>query len=138
MMIAKWCLENGRADNVIEEIKKDGKTYYKINDFAKLRVLFGKLLAEIQRIKSTGDYEGAKNLVETYGVKVDPTIHAEVLKRYESLDVPRSKGFVNPRYTLKLDENSNVVDVLIDYTQGYTEQMLECSRLYSFEVPVVE
>lgn len=131
MMIARWVYEKGKDEKVIEEIKKDGKTYYRINDFVKLRNLFGQLLSEVQRIKSTGDYEGAKNLVETYGVKIDPILHKEVIERFSKLNVPKMRGFVNPRYTLKKDAAGNIVDVLIDYDQGYVDQMMECSNLYS-------
>ncbi len=131
MMIARWVYEKGASGKVIEQVKKDGKTYYRINDFVKLRSLFGELLAEVQRIKSTGDYEGAKNLVETYGVKIDPEIHKEVIDRFKTLDVPKMRGFVNPRYTLKKDEAGNIIDVLIDFDQGYVDQMMECSDLYS-------
>lgn len=130
-LISKWCYEHGKADNVIEFVKRDGKTYIQINDYLKLRDLFGQLLAEIQRIKSEGDYESGRNLVETYAVKVDPTIHKEVLERYSKLDIAPYKGFVNPVYKVVTDKKGNITDVTIDYTEGYIEQMLRYSKNYS-------
>ena len=129
-LIAHWCYEQGKADNVVEMVTRDGKTYVKINDYEALRNLFGQLLAEIQRIKSTGDYKAAQALVETYGVKVDPELHKEVLSRYERLDLAPYKGFINPRYTLVTDKDGNPTDVTIDYTEGYAEQMLRYSSEY--------
>lgn len=130
-LIARWAYEHGKTDNVVEFVKKEDKTYVKINDYGKLRELFGKLLAEIQRIKSTGDYVGARNLVENYAVKVDPVLHAEVLARYEKLHLAPYKGFVNPKYEPVLDADGNVIDVKVDYSEGYAEQMLRYSRDYS-------
>lgn len=130
-LISKWCLENGAAENVISIEKIDGKSYVKINDYEKLRGLFGKLLAEIQRIKSEGDYEAGKKMVETYAVKVDPELHKEVLNRYEALNLAPYKGFVNPQYSLVEDEAGNVVDVTVSYNEGYAEQMLRYSLDYS-------
>lgn len=130
-LISKWCYEHGKADNVIEFVKRDGKTYIQINDYLKLRDLFGQLLAEIQRIKSEGDYESGRNLVETYAVKVDPTIHKEVLERYSKLDIAPYKGFVNPVYKVVTDKKGKITDVTIDYTEGYIEQMLRYSNNYS-------
>lgn len=112
-------------------VNRDGKTYVRINDYAKLRMLFGKLLAEIQRIKSEGDYEAARQLVETYAVQVDPVLHAEVLQRYRSLHLTPYKGFVNPVYTPQTDKEGNITDVHISYSEGYAEQMLRYSRDYS-------
>lgn len=129
--ISEWCYQKGKADNVIEYVKRDGKTYIKINDYAKLRDLFGKLLAEVQRIKSTGDYEAGRELVENYGVKVDPAIHAEVLARYKHLDIAPYKGFVNPVYTAVKDKSGNITDVKVAYGEGYIDQMLRYSRDYS-------
>lgn len=129
--ISEWCYQKGKADNVIEYVKHDGKTYIKINDYAKLRDLFGKLLAEVQRIKSTGDYEAGRELVENYGVKVDPAIHAEVLARYKHLDIAPYKGFVNPVYTAVKDKSGNITDVKVAYGEGYIDQMLRYSRDYS-------
>ena len=112
-------------------MKRDGKTFVKINDYKKLRDLFGQLLAEIQRIKSEGDYEARKTLVETYAVKVDPAIHREVLDRYARLDIAPYKGFVNPVYKPVFDKKGNIIDVKIDYTEGYIDQMLRYSKDYS-------
>lgn len=130
-LIAKWCLENGAEENVISIEKIDGKSYIKINDYDKLRGLFGKLLAEIQRIKSEGDYEAGKAIVEKYAVKVDIDLHKEVLARYKSLNLAPYKGFVNPKYSLVEDENGNVVDVTVTYNEDYAEQMLRYSKDYS-------
>lgn len=130
-LIARWALEHGKDEKVVEMVVRDGKTYVRINDYAKLRTLFGKLLAEIQRIKSEGDYEAARQLVETYGVQVDPVLHAEVLQRYRSLHLAPYKGFLNPIYTPQTDAGGNIVDVQISYTEGYAEQMLRYSRDYS-------
>ncbi|CDC01351.1 peptidase family M49 [Bacteroides sp. CAG:443] len=130
-LIARWALKHGKDEKVVEMVVRDGKTYVRINDYAKLRTLFGKLLAEIQRIKSEGDYEAARQLVETYGVQVDPVLHAEVLQRYRSLHLAPYKGFLNPVYTPQTDAGGNIVDVQISYTEGYAEQMLRYSRDYS-------
>jgi dipeptidyl-peptidase-3 len=129
-LIAEWCLEHGAADKVIELVKIDGKTYVKINDYAKLRTLFGELLGEIQRIRSTGDYEAGRDLVEKYAVKVDPAIHNEVLERYSHLSIAPYKGFVNPVYTPVL-KNGEIVDINISYDEDYINQMLRYSRDYS-------
>lgn len=129
-LIAHWCLEKGEADKVVELVKKDGKTYVRINDYEKLRTLFGQLLAEIQRIKSTGDYQAAKDLVEQYGVKIDPALHKEVLCRYNKLDLAPYKGFINPVYVLVKDEDGKITDVTVDYTETYAHQMLRYSKDY--------
>ena len=129
--IAHWALEHGRKDKVVELVKKKGKTFVKINDYEALRGLFGQLLAEVQRIKSEGDYAAARNLVETYGVKVDPEIHREVLERYERLNLSPYKGFINPVYIPVRDAQGRITDVKIDYTEGYAEQMLRYSRDYN-------
>jgi len=131
-LIAKWAFEQGKADNVIELKKKEGKTYVVVNDYAKLRELFGKLLAEVQRIKSEGDFAAGKNLVEDYAVKVDPELHAEVLKRYAALNLAPYKGFVNPVMKLVKNEKGEVTDVTLDYTEGYTQQMMRYGKEYSF------
>lgn len=131
-LIAKWAFEQGKADNVIELKKKEGKTYVVVNDYAKLRELFGKLLAEVQRIKSEGDFAAGKKLVEDYAVKVDPELHAEVLKRYAALNLAPYKGFVNPVMKLVKNEKGEVTDVTLDYTEGYTEQMVRYGKEYSF------
>lgn len=130
-LIAEWAYENGKAENVVELINKDGKTYIKINDYNKLRELFGKLLSEIQRIKSEGDYEAGRNIVEKYAVKVDPKLHAEVLERYSHLDIAPYKGFVNPIYTPEFDAEGKIVDVKISYNEDYIPQMLRYARDYS-------
>lgn len=128
--VAHWAFEHGKAENVVELAKKDGKTYVKINDYQKLRGLFGELLAEVQRIKSTGDYEAARRLIEDYGVKVDPALHQEVLERYKKLNLAPYKGFVNPKYELVKDADGNVTDVKVTYDEGYVEQMLRYSKDY--------
>ena len=130
-LISEWCYQKGLKDNVIEYVKRDGKTYIRVNDYQKLRGLFGELLAEIQRIKSEGDYEAGRQLVEQYAVKVDPTIHKEVLARYEGLNIAPYKGFVNPIYTPVYDKNGKLVDVKISYTENYIDQMLRYGRDYS-------
>ena len=130
-LIAKWCLENGAEENVISIEKIDGKSYIKINDYDKLRTLFGKLLAEVQRIKSEGDYEAGKALVEKYAVKVDIELHKEVLDRYKKLNLAPYKGFVNPKYSLVEDENGNITDITVTYNEEYDEQMLRYSKDYS-------
>lgn len=130
-LIAEWCYERGKSDNVIERVKQDGKTYVVVNDFEKLRSLFGELLCEMQRIKSEGDYETGRDLVERYGVKVDPTLHAEVRERYAALGIEPYGGFVNPEYEL-VEQDGKIVDVKISYPNNYVEQMLGYSRDYSF------
>jgi len=130
-LISSWAYEHGKADNVIEFVKRDGKTYLKINDYEKLRGLFGQLLAEVQRIKSEGDYEAGRDLVEQYAVKVNRAIHKEVLDRYAKLDIAPYKGFVNPVYKPTFDAAGNLTDVAIDYTENYVDQMLRYSRDYS-------
>lgn len=127
-LIARWAFEKGAADNVVELVKKDGKTYVRINDYGKLRNLFGELLAEIQRIKSEGDYETARRLVENYAVKIDPELHKEVLIRYEKLHLAPYKGFINPVYIAVTDEDGDITDVKISYEEGYAEQMLRYSK----------
>ncbi len=131
-LIAGWVYEQGKADRVVELVNENGKTYVVVNDYDKLRTLFGKLLREIQRIKSEGDFEAGKQLVETYGVKVDPTLHKEVLERYAALDIAPYSGFVNPQYTPVLDADGKIVDVKIDYPTDYVQQMLTYSSDYSF------
>lgn len=130
-LIARWAYEHGKAEKVMELVKRDGKTFVKINDYEKLRGLFGELLAEIQRVKSTGDFKGAQQLVETYGVKIDPALHKEVLERYKKLNIAPYKGFINPVYKAVRDAKGNIIDVTIDYTEGYAEQMLRYSKDYS-------
>ncbi len=130
-LIAEWCYEKGKKDNVIEWVKKDGKSYIVVNDFEALRKLFGELLKEVQRIKSKGDYEAGRKLVENYAVKIDPELHKEVLERYNKLGIEPYSGFVNPDYELVM-ENGKVKDVKLVYKYNYTEQMLDYSKNYSF------
>ncbi len=130
-LIAEWVYENGKADNVIEMVKVDGKTYIKINDYEKLRGLFGRLLGEIQRIKSTGDYAAGAALVEKYAVKVDPKLHKEVLDRYSHLNIAPYRGFVNPVYSLVADKDGNVVDVAVKYTEDYIPQLIRYGKDYN-------
>ena len=130
-LIARWVYEKGLPDKVVELVKRDGKTYVQVNDYGKLRGLFGQLLAEIQRVKSTGDFAAARDLVENYGVKVDPALHAEVLERYKKLNLAPYKGFVNPVYTAVTDADGQITDVTVSYDEDYVEQMLRYSRDYA-------
>lgn len=130
-LIAAWAFEHGKKDKVIELTKRGGKTYVKINDYRKLRDLFGQLLGEIQRIKSEGDYAAGAALVEKYAVKVDPKLHKEVLNRYAKLDIAPYKGFVNPVYEAVTDDNGVITDVRVTYTEDYMPQMLRYGRDYS-------
>ena len=129
-LIARWCYENGK--NVVELVKQNGKTYVQINDYQALRQLFARLLAEVQRIKSEGDYEAARQLVERYGVQVDPVLHHEVLERYQRLDIAPYKGFINPWLRPVTDTEGNITDIEVDYTETYDHQMLRYSRDYAF------
>lgn len=130
-LIARWVYEKGKAENVVEYKIKDGKTYVVVNDYAKLRTLFGDLLAEIQRIKSEGDFNGAKAIVANYAVKVDQKLHKEVLERYKTLNMKPYKGFVNPVFQLVQDKDGKMTDVKISYTEGYAEQMIRYSKEFS-------
>lgn len=130
-LIARWVFEKGAADKAVEMVQKDGKTYVVVNDYQKVRQLFGELLSEIQRIKSTGDFKAARALVENYAVKVDPKLHAEILERYKKLNLAPYKGFVNPKYELVKDKDGKIVDVTVSYDEGYAEQMLRYSKEYS-------
>lgn len=130
-LIASWALEKGGSDRVVELVKREGKTFVVINDYCKLRALFGELLSEIQRIKSEGDYYAARELVEKYAVKVDSYLHKEVLERYRSLNLAPYKGFINPKYIAVENSNGEIVDVELDYSEGYSQQMLRYSRDYS-------
>ena len=130
-LIAEWAYENGKAENVIELDTIDGKTFIKVNDYDKLRALFGSLLKEIQRIKSEGDYEAGRNMVEKYAVKVNPDLHKEVLDRYAALNIAPYKGFVNPIYTPVYDAEGKIVDVTLNFEEDYVSQMLRYSRDYS-------
>lgn len=129
-LVAHWVYKKGKSENVISKEVKDGKTYFVINDYQKLRKLFGELLVEVQRITSEGDYEAARDLVENYGVKVDPELHKEVLDRYSKLNLAPYGGFINPIYTPVI-ENGKIVDVKIEYPLDYVKQMLRYSKDYS-------
>ena len=135
-LIAKWVLEKGRKQgkggkDVVELVKKGGKTYVKINDYPKMRQLFGQLLGEIQRIKSEGDYKGGNELIQKYAVKIDPKLHKEVIKRFSTLDIPPYRGFINPVYTAVTDADGEITDVTISWPETYVEQMLRLSKDYS-------
>ena len=131
-LIARWTYEHGQRDKVVEIVRREGKSYVVINDYRRLRELFAQLLAEIQRIKSEGDFEAAKQLVENYGVKIDPQLHEEILERYKKLNLAPYKGFVNPVMRLEKNAQGEVTDVTLDYTEGYAAQMLRYSRDYSY------
>ena len=130
-LIARWVLEKGNVDQVVELVKENDKTYVVINDYEKLRTLFGELLTEIQRVKSEGDYNEAKELVENYAVKINPTLHEEILKRYKNLNMAPYKGFVNPVYEAVRDNNGNITDIKVNYTEDYSDQMMRYSKDYS-------
>ena len=132
-MIAQWAYEKGQAENVIERVTRDGKTYFVVRDYDKLRTLFGELLREVQRIKSEGDFAAGQALIENYGTKVDPELHAEVLRRYESLNVAPFSGFINPKLVPVTEPGSDeITDIRVEYPDDFTEQMLEYARMYSF------
>ncbi len=130
-LIARWVFEQGAADKVVEMVQKEGKTFVRINDYDKLRALFGKLLARVQHIKSTGDFEAARELVEDYAVKVDPVLHAEVLERYKKLNLAPYKGFVNPVFEPVTDADGNITDIKVTYNEDYAGQHLRYSKEYN-------
>lgn len=130
-LIARWALEHAKKNKAVELIKKGGKTYLKINDYKKVRELFGQLLKEVQRIKSEGDYAAGNKLVNDYAVKIDQKLHKEILSRYAKLDIPPYRGFVNPVYNAIYDDKGNIIDVTITYGENYVDQMLRLSRDYS-------
>lgn len=130
-MVASWVYEKGKAENVIEKDTRDGKTYFKINDYPALRALFGELLREVQRITSEGDFQAAQHLIETYGVKVDPVLHQEVLARFEKLDIAPYSGFIQPRLIPEV-QDGKIVDVKIEYPKDFVQQMIEFGKNYSF------
>lgn len=132
-LIANWILAQSKEDKTIELIKREGKTYLVVNNYERVRELTGQLLAEIQRIKSEGDLEAARSLVENYGVKLDRDLHAEILERYKALDIAPYKGFINPRMCIEYDSNGNPTDVLVTYDEGYSQQMMRYSTDYSLE-----
>ena len=129
-LISLWAYEQGLKDNVIEKVKKNNKTFYIINDYNKLRELFGDLLGEIQRIKSEGDFEAGKNLIENYGVKVDQELHKEVLERNSKFTSAPYSGFINPELVLVKDEDGNIMDVKIEHPISFASQMLSYSEKY--------
>ena len=131
-LLTRWIYKKGQPDKTIEMCQRDGKTFVVINDYAKLRDLFGQLLVEIQRIKSEGDFEAAKELVETYAIKVDPKLHDEILERYKKLNISPYKGFVNPVYKPVTDAQGNITDVTLDYSEGYIEQMMRYGKEHSW------
>jgi dipeptidyl-peptidase-3 len=131
-LIAHWCLEKGADDKVMELVVREGKTYLRINDFEKLRQLIASLLAEVQRIKSEGDYESARDMVERYAVKVDKNLHQEILCRYKQLNLAPYKGFLNPVMTPVYNPQGEIVDIQLDYSEGYADQMLRYSKDYGF------
>lgn len=130
-LIAAWILEKGKKDKVVEMVKKNGKTYVKINDYRKMRDLIGQLLSEVQRIKSEGDYTAGNELIQKYAVKVDPKLHKEVLDRYSKLNIPPYRGFINPQYELVYDNDGNITDVKLKYGENYVDQMLRLSQDYT-------
>lgn len=130
-LIARWVYEKGKVDKVVELINKEGKTYVQINDYVKMRNLIGQLLSEIQRIKSEGDFNTAKEIVEGYAVKIDPNLHKEIRDRYEKLGIAPYKGFVNPVYKAIKYADGNIKEIEISYTEGYAEQMIRYSKDYS-------
>lgn len=129
-LIAEWCYEAGLEDNVIEKKVRDGKTYFVVNDYEALRGLFGKLLAEVQRIKSEGDYAAGKALVEKYAVNIDPELHKEVKERYEALNLKPYGGFVNPEI-IPVEKDGKIVDYSVRYTDDYLGQMMEYGEKYA-------
>ena len=128
-LVAEWCFEKGAPDNVIEKKVRDGKTYFVVNDYVKLRALFAELLAEIQRIKSEGDYAAGKNLIETYAIHIDPVLHKEVKERYDALGLKPYGGFINPEIR-PVEKDGKVVDYEVVYSDDYLGQMLEYGRKY--------
>lgn len=129
-LIARWCYDKGKADNVVELVSKEGKTFVKVNDYEKLRGLFAVMLAEIQRIKSEGDFDAARDIVEKYAVKVDPALHDEILARYASLNIAPYKGFINPILLPQIDEYGVIIDIKPDYSESYEHQMLRYGKIY--------
>ena len=127
---ARWAFEKGKAEKVVEFVKNNGKTYVRINDYNKLRALFGQLLRELQRISSEGDFNAGKNLVETYGVKVDRTLHNEILARFKKLAIKPYKGFIQPRLVATMD-GDKITDVKVEYPESFFAQMMEYGKKYS-------
>jgi dipeptidyl-peptidase-3 len=130
--ISHWVYEKGKTGNVVELFKYNGKSYVKINDYHKLRSLLGELLGEIQRIKSEGDYEAGKRIIEDFGVKIDQNLHAEILTRYEKLNLAPYTGFVNPDLIPVYDSDGRMTDVKVEYVNDYLSQMMEYGKEYSY------
>ena len=130
--ICHWVFEKGKPENVVEFMNRNGKTYVKINNYKKLRTLFGELLKEIQRVKSEGDFEAGKKIIEDFGVKVDPQLHAEILERYAKLNLAPYTGFVNPMLIPVYDSNGILKDITVEYVNDYLSQMMYYGRNYSF------
>jgi dipeptidyl-peptidase-3 len=131
-VISRWVYEKGKSDNVIEYFKRDSGTFVRINNYKKLQTLFGELLREIQRIKSEGDFEAGRKIIENYGVKIHPVLHAEILERYAKLNLAPYTGFVNPVLALLYDENGRITDISVEYANDYLGQMLYYGNNYSF------
>ncbi len=131
-LVASWAFEKGAKDSVITKVVRDEKTYFVVNDYAKLRELFGDLLKEIQRIKSEGDYEAGKALVENYGVQVDQAIHKEVLARAEKLNIAPYGGFINPKLVPTMDDSGEITDIQVEYPDDFMSQMMDYAKNYSF------
>jgi dipeptidyl-peptidase-3 len=129
-LIAAWAYAMGNDDNVVERRVRDGKTYYVVNDYQALREIFGQQLSELQRIKSEGDFEAIRDLIETYAVRIDPELHAEVRERYAALDIPPYSGFINPQL-VPVMRDGEIVDVRVEYPDDFTAQMLEYAEKYS-------
>ena len=130
-MVSKWVYEKGLSENVIEKVEENNKTYFVIRDYDKLRVLFGELLREIQRIKSEGDYDAGMNIIETYGVKVDQEIHKEVLERNKKFTTPPYSGFINPELQPVYNDNNEIVDILVIQPESFAKQMIDYANKYT-------
>ena len=130
--IAHWVYEKGLGVNVIELVKRDGETFVRVNDYMKLRALFGEMLKEVQRIKSEGDFAAGRDMIENYGVKIDQDLHSEILARYAKLNLAPYSGFVNPVMTTVTDSEGKITDVKIEYCSDYLGQMMEYGKKYSF------
>jgi len=130
--ISHWVYEKGKAENVVELVSRDGKTYSKINDYRKVQNLFGELLKEIQRVKSEGDFDAGRKIIEEFGVKIDQTLHLEILERYAKLNLAPYTGFVNPMLSAVYDPNGKIIDVIVEYTDDYLGQMMYYGKNYSF------
>ena len=130
-VVAHWAFEKGKKDNVTSFVTKNGKTYVQVNDYVKLRELFGELLKEIQRIKSEGDYNAGKELVENYGVKVDAKLHKEILERFAKLNIKPYRGFIQPKL-VPVMKGSDITDVKVEYPDNFFSQMMEYGKEYGY------